>query len=321
MVPSIPDVTSFQFANGKQPMSQYGSFGIANQRMWVKPGKLRGILLGEFNSGKTSFLGSNPGALIINLDLSSTPVPSSNSPGLPAQFWPGLNEDGLPIDFNSSVIKLSWETLSALRSKLIEAARLNQPRPETVVIDGLTEWLNMMRRATLLHFGKETWDEGRGDAMWEWLYGQMLLFMNDLRDAGYGLWVVAHISSELPREGSASKDVRWSLNAPPGFFKRFYGSFELALELRKTLKVTVEQEEYEVVVAGKPTKMKRPKSVTQTFFTLNGEDPERSSLYKRRVAFPATVTVPPTNAWALFVDEYLKVAKPSGTLVDPSPSK
>ncbi len=297
-------------------MAQYGAFGISNRRMWVKPGKLRAILLGEYGGGKTSLLASNPAALIFNFDLSSTPVPTADSPGLPAQFWPGLNEDGQPIDFNDRVIKVNWETIKAFKDQLIKAAAENKPRPETLVIDGLTEWLNIMRAATLAHFKKETWDEGRGDAMWEWLYSQMLAFMNEIREAGYGLWVIAHISAETPREGSASKDVKWSLNAPPGFFKRFYGSFELALELRKTIKATQIQETYEVMVAGKPTLMKRPKTINETFFTLFGEDVERSNLYKRRVAFPATVTVPPANAWALFEAEYLKVAKPSAAQID-----
>ncbi len=299
-------------------MSQYGSFGIAGERLWVKPGRLRGVVIGEFNTGKTSFLASNPAALIINLDLSSTPVPSIDSPPLPAQFWPGLNPEGQPIGFNRQVIKLDLDAVKGLVGQLEEAAAKNLPRPETIVIDSVSELLSLIKLAALKQFGKNdkplnSWDEGRGDAMWEWVYNQYLSIVDRLRAAGYGCWVVAHITQETIEDESSKRVVKWSLTTPPGWYKRFYGGFEAALQLEKTFDVRQITKVKKVTVDGKIIEMPEITAEKVAMFTLVGESSSMSALYKRRVCFPARLTVPPVGAWAAFEAEYLKVAKPPAT--------
>lgn len=292
--------------------SQYGSFGIANKRMWVKPGKLKGILIGEYNTGKTSFLGSNKAALVINGDLSSTPVPTLNAAGLPAQFWPGLNPDGRPINVDGSIIKdFGWSAIRGLERQLIEAAEKNLPRPETIIEDSMTEIFNFLRSAALKHFKKDTWDKGHGEAMWEWLYQELTSHLNNLRDAGYGVWVVTHISPEYITEEDGKKSTRWSLTTPPGFFKRFYGTFECALELSRAYRIdTVPIVTRVDVGGGNFTEMPGTKETKVPLFVLSGENPERAALLKRRVCFPSRIELPVENAWNLFEQEYLKVAVP-----------
>jgi len=300
-------------ASGDTFMSQYGSFGIANERLWVMPSRMKAILIGEFNTGKTTFLGSNPAALIWNLDLSSTPVPSIGAPGLAAQMWPGISPDGKPIGFDHKPFTFDHDSMVAMKDRLLDAAAKNQPRPEMIVIDSLTEWLNYLRAATLKHFKKDTWDEGRGDAMWEWLYQQINLFLTELRNAGYGVWVSAHISSELVTQGDSTKKVRWSLNAPPGFFKRFYGTFEMALQMEKSVRPVTEKKTRRATVNGATLEFVEDSTTYQTIFTLRGEDPERAALLKRRVCFNPILELPPTEAWKSFESVYLSVAKPQAT--------
>jgi len=295
-------------------MSKFGSFGIAHTRMWVKPGKLKAILIGEFNTGKTSFLGSNEAALIWNLDLSSTPVPSIDSPGLPAQMWPGLNPDGQPINFDGTPARLDYPSIKAMYAQLLEAAKNNSPRPETIIIDSATELFNILRRETLIHFKKATWDEGRGEAMWEWLYQELNTLLSGLAQAGYGVWMVCHIAPEYITEDDGKKKTRWAMTTPPGFFKRFYGSFELALELKKTLVPKKKEVIRRIPMPdGSITELKELVSFNETEFVLVGENPDRASLYKRRVCFPIQLQVPPVGAWSLFEKEYLKVAVPPTT--------
>jgi len=292
-------------------MSKFGSFGVASTRQWIKPSRLKAIIIGDYNSGKTTFLASNPAALIVNVDLSSTPVPSPDSPPPPAQIWPAMSPDGFAMHPDGTPVKgFGFAPIRKLADQLVEAAQKNLPRPEMVVFDSITELFNMLRRYTLEHFEKETWDEGRGDAMWEWLYQQLNTLFTDLREVGYGVWVVAHISPETITDGDGKKSVRWSLSTPPGFFKRFYGTFELALEMQKGVQVSVKEVERKVKVGDGYTIMKDTETVKESSFTLIGENPTRISLYKRRVCFPERLNVPAIGGWAIFEEAYLKAAKP-----------
>lgn len=297
-------------------MSQYGSFGIANQRMVAKPGRVFGIMIGENNTGKTSFLGSNPAALIVNMDLSSTPVPSLDAPPPPCQLWPGINTEGQCIDFDHKPMVLTGEAIDGLKVRLIEAATKNQPRPETIVFDSAGAWINLLKAQTLLHFKKDSWDAGHGEAMWEYLYNKILSTMNELRAAGYGVWIIAHITFEYIDDGTAGglKKKHYSLTTPPGFFKRFYGMFEVALELQKTYTIKVSDVVRTTKMADGST-VQMPDKVEERIplFVLIGESPTMQSLYKRRVAFPARIELPAQGSWDKFTKMYMDVAVPTAT--------
>lgn len=289
----------------------YGQFGIANTRMWVKPGKIKGIIIGEFQTGKTSLFSSNPACLIINLDLSSTPVPTVDYKAPPAQFWPGLNSDGRPIRVDGSPFVLNWDEIVKFKDKLVEAFNKNLPRPETIAIDSATELFNILRQATLEHFKKESWDEGRGDAMWEWLYQQYNSFVNDLRNAGYGVWVILHIAPEYITEEDGKKKTKWAMTTPPGFFKRFYGGFEMALEMRKTFeRKVIPYTEDVVTTSGAVIKLEKTRVEDVVVFTLIGDNPERANHYKRRICLPKEIRLGSTDMWATFEKAYLEAAVP-----------
>jgi len=291
-------------------MANYGNFGIANTRMWVKPGKIKGVIIGEFQTGKTSLFASNPAALILNLDVSSTPVPTKDAAPPPAQFWPGLNPEGRPIRPDGSPFILTWAEIGNLRDELVKAFKENKPRPDLVVIDSVTELFNILRQATLEYFKKDSWDEGRGDAMWEWLYQQYNSLVNDLRNAGYGVWVVLHIAPEYITEEDGKKKTKWAMTTPPGFFKRFYGGFEMALEMRKhfTKKVT---QGFKIIKTPNG-EVKMPETIVEDVpvFTLVGENPDRANHYKRRICLPKQIELEKDGMWETFEKAYLDAAVP-----------
>jgi hypothetical protein len=297
-------------ASGTHASAQYGSFGISNVRQWVHPGRLLGAVIGEFNTGKTTFLASNPAALIVNLDRSSTPYATKDSPPCAAQFWPSMGQDGCCYDETGTRIQLDHEALVKLTDRLVDAATKNLPRPETIVIDSMTEWINMLRTATLKKFGKATWDEGRGDAMWEYLYNEILTVYNRLRDAGYGVYTIIHIAPEYITEDDGKKKTRWAMTTPPGFFKRFYGRYELALEVQKSVVREVKTQQVPFDVAGTTHYRTESIVVDKTVFTLVGDNPERASMYKRRVPFPARIALTSETPWQDFVKSYMEYAKP-----------
>lgn len=307
----------FHLGSGDNALtSKFGSFGVANTSSYIKPGKIRGLLVGPSGCGKTTLLSGNPAMLIANLDTSSLPKARTDAKPPAAQFFPFMDEEGRPCGPDLKPIKLDYDSLLHLEESLIEASIKNQPRPETVSYDSLTSWLNILRTATLKHFNRDEWSEGRGDAMWEWLYQRMNNTMENYRNAGYGFWLTAHVSPTMAVEGDGknNKVIGWSFNAPPGFFKRFYGTFEMAIELSRFTSSTTENKKVPVVMSNGSTVM-IDKLVTseKTEFILTGDDPIKKDIVKRRFPFPKTLMLPDEGGWQVFESEYLKYANPTGS--------
>lgn len=290
-------------------MGNFGTFGVANRFSLIKPSKIRGLLIGPRGGGKTSFFGSNEAFLIVNLDCSSCPKPAIGADPLPAQFFPFMSSDGLPIGIDGKPVVMDFECLIDLKDRLVKAAKDGLPRPEGIVLDSLSALIDLARAGTLKYFKKDTWDEGRGDAMWEWLYQRINDIFTQLRDAGYGVWVAAHLTDEVVVDGNNNKTVKWSLNAPPGFFKRFLGSFEMVLEIekitlqRKILVPTVSK------VGESSVTVNLEKMVDETKFSLVGFDPAKANLLKCRIPFPTRLELPAKGGWQVFESEYNKAAQ------------
>lgn len=304
-------LTSFTLLCGENPVTQYGTFGIANKRMIPRPSKLLGFLFGPTNSGKTSLVASAAGALIINLEKSSTPISSPTAPPLPAQFWPGLNEDGQPIDPSGKVFRVDWDSVKTLINSLVEASQKNLPRPDFVVFDSLTTLIySVLHEATLKNFGKDEWAEGRGDAMWEWLNQQIAWAIRSLRDANYGVWFIGHLATYENKGTDGASSQKTYIQCHPGFIRRFWGQFELCIGIEKTLSIEVTPYEEEVKMSdGKIAKVTKQRQTQKVGFVLTGETPKTATIYRQRIALPKAILLPEVGGWVEFEKQYLSVAK------------
>lgn len=224
-----------QFTSGTPLAQQYGNFGIANRRMFPPPSRLYGLLLGLSNCGKTSFLLQNPAALIINTDMSSTP----DGPSPNAQIWPGYNDNGDPIDVDGKPLILDWSAVRRLCDRLVDAAAKQQPRPEMVVFDSALTAVSLLKPWVLARINargsgndkREMWADADGRQAWELLYAELENQCNRLRQAGYGVWLTAHL--DMAKDGDSAVNSSPRILMSSGFMSRLYPKFELAMVMER----------------------------------------------------------------------------------------
>jgi hypothetical protein len=119
------------------------------------------------------------------------------------------------------------------------------------------------------------------------------------------------VAPEYVTEEDGKKKTRWSLTVPPGFFKRFYGRYEIALEVKRTIIPKAIKVQVPFEIAGVQHFKEETRSINETCFELIGEDSERASLFKRRIPLPAKIQLSSQNPWDDFVSKYNEYAKPS----------
>ena len=195
----------------------FKTLGFSGQRMQYPLNSMFGMVVGEQNTGKSYLFQSNPDAFIFNLDLSSTVIPECV-----ATIWPGVSEEGRPIDINGSQIKLTWDKVLEKKKQLVQLAVADQPRPKSVVFDTITPMARMLKPWVAKQMGRERFDQLHGPAAYDKLFEEILGIAFELRQAGYGVWFIAHLSKEFVQvsEDSSAKQSELILNLSQGMNRR-----------------------------------------------------------------------------------------------------
>ena len=246
----------------------YKTLGFSGQRMQYPLNSLFGMVVGEQNTGKSYLFQSNPDAFIFNLDLSSTVVPECV-----ATIWPGIDEDGRPIDIDDKTISLDWEKVLQKKDQLIQLATSNQPRPKCVVFDTITPMIRMLKPWVTKQFNKNRFEELHGPQAYDRMFEEVLQIAFDLRRAGYGVWFIAHLAKEIVNlnDENNTKQSELILNLSQGMTRRLTPAVEMIAPICCDV-VT------EMVPRTKTIKMSSGKEVEKTFH-------DTVTSYKRKIAF------------------------------------
>lgn len=202
----------------------FKTLGFSGQRMQYPLNSMFGMVVGEQNTGKSYLFQSNPDAFIINLDLSSTVIPECV-----ATIWPGIDPEGRPIDVNGSHLKLDWDQVLAKKKQLIDMAARKMDRPKCVVFDTITPMTRMLKPWVAKQMQKDRFDQLHGPAAYDKLFEEVLQVAFDLRQAGYGVWFIAHLARESVTVGedAPAKRNELILNLSPGMNKRLTPAVEM----------------------------------------------------------------------------------------------
>jgi len=273
------------------------TLGFSGQRMQYPLNSMFGMVVGEQNTGKSFLFQSNEDAFIINLDLSSTVVPECV-----ATIWPGINEEGRPIDVDGKPMILDWDKVLAKKHQLIELAKADKPRPKCVVFDTITPLIRMLKPWVAQQMGREKWEQCHGPAAYDRLYDEILQIAGDLRKYGYGVWFIAHLSKELMEVSEETTKRELTVNLSSGLTRRLTPAVEMIAPICCDV-VT------EMVPRTKTIKMSNGKEVEKTFHdtvTSNKrkiafDDPRFASLIRTRtVNRMPDVDLNSPNPWASF---------------------
>ena len=298
-------------AAGQPLAAKYGKLGGHRGRMLAPPAKIAAFIFSLPGDGKTAFAESHEGGFIFNLDGTST-----TNPNPLATTWPGVSgTNGSLIDDAGNNMVLQYEGVIEKINILKELAKNNQPRPETIFFDSLSAWVRLLtyyigRNAKTLSIAQDNdkdWKSLHGPSAWDMLYNIVVDTIADLKNHGYGVYVLAHIVKNKIPIGENMFAQGYEFTITDNFWKRLYAIFELSAVLAvETIPVTSVEtvtQDYK----GKPltTTKQVTKNVRKHYLCVNRSDLE--GMAKGRVNFDK-IELPATGAWEAFVTAYRTAA-------------
>ncbi len=241
---------------------------------------LFGMVVGEQNTGKSYLFQSNPDAFIINLDLSSTVVPECR-----ATIWPGVNEEGTPIDVGGKQLVLTWDKVLQKKQQLIDLAKSNKERPKCVVLDTITPAVRILKPYIADLMGRQTFEQAHGPAAYDKLFDEILSLAFELRKYGYGVWFIAHLSREFFQVGDeGTKKEELTLNLSSGMVRRLTPAVEMIAPICCDRKTRTEMETKTIKAGGKDIQRSVPVEKIVYERSLAFEDPRFSRIIRTRTA-------------------------------------
>ena len=275
----------------------FNKLGFSGQRMSYPLNSLFGMVVGEQNTGKSYLFQSNPDAFILNLDLSSTVVPECR-----ATIWPGVNEEGMPVDVGGVPLILTWQKVLDKKKQLIALAKANEPRPKCIVLDTITPAVRLLKPYVAEKMGRQSFEQAHGPAAYDKLFDEVLSIAFDLRQHGYGVWFVAHLSREYLQVGEeGAKKEELTLNLSAGMVRRLTPAVEMIAPVCCDRKIRTENETKTIKSGGKEIQRSIPveKVVIERMLAFN--DPRFSRIIRTRTAKRLlNVPLDSDNPWGSF---------------------
>lgn len=291
-------------AAGNTVATNFGSFGTTGRLSLPSPAHSFMLLVSRSGAGKTTFLQSHPGALIVNCDQSETPVNRAMGGKPPkAAFFPFIDGDGRAVDENGHPFIFKYEHVRAMKQRLIAAAEQNAPRPQTIVFDSNVTLLSMMIAEQTANLNKTTFS-ARDDVDWAGIYDDLVKMMTDLRAVGYGIILTAHLEKvHIPLgENLTREDVQLS-GITPKLYGRLRPRLSLILALERKRVTSMETRPIQVA-PGKT--IDKQVAVEKEITQIVNYSPALAELVKGRVSLPDTIPVSGDNGWADFCEAYRK---------------
>lgn len=255
-----------------------------------------GLIIGEQNSGKSYLVQSNPNAFIINADDS----PVVNPQGL-ATIWPARNDNGQIVDADGSPMCLTWDAIEKKKQQLIDMAKANVDRPSCVVLDTLFPAVRLLRQWVPRRLNKELWEQCHGPQAWDLLYNTLIEFGMSLRNHGYGVWFVAHLSRKWHMLNETSSVSEYTISMPEGLRDRLSKTVEMIAPIQAIMERKVGVKQVQRMVGGRTITENKPTETVTIRRTICFQVPEFSHLIRTRTIRPINdVSLDEGNPWETF---------------------
>lgn len=295
-------------AAGVPPAGRWKSLGFGTVPIAFELDNVFGMVVGEQNSGKSYLFQSNPEAFIINADDSPVVNPHGQ-----ACIWPSRNNEGRIIDLDGSPLVLTWEAIERKKQQLIEMANRNEDRPKCVVLDTLFPVLRLIRNHVIKQFGKTQWEDLHGPAAYERMYSTLIEFALTLRQHGYGVWFVAHISKRWHNLNENSSIQEFALTMSEGLKDRLSKTVELIAPMSSWMETETYSEPQVVKVGQKEITRQVTKTRNVIKRQLAFDDPNYAHLIRTRTLRPmSNVSLNEGNPWEAFSRAFAEAIAPEG---------
>ncbi len=296
-----------QLAVGQPLAAKYGNFGLTTNEV-ADPEFSLAMVVGEEGVGKTSLVRDCEGALVNNFDLHSIPKPFPDAPEPLANFFPILKSDGCYYGPDAKgketrIHKLTWEPFANQHKQLIIAAEKDLPRPKMIVFDTVKPIIRLRKDYVItnnlcgVHANFDALiDDGNAGQGWRFVYDALVDEWLELRDAGYGVWLFAHIV-QVTRKVKGDWQAT-TLETRHNISDALYDKFSGLIEFKATIELVPEA--YKDEETGRAGFRKRRYLVNMA---------EHLSVKSRsRVCLPDRIELPAENAWSVFKAAYTAAA-------------
>lgn len=265
------------------------------------------LIIGLPGCGKSAFMQTCKDAYILDFDLSGT---TASNPQ--AVMWPGLNTQGQPIDDQGNPFVPQYEHFKAKIDILLEMASNKDPdRPKIVVLDTLSKWKEMcedwiVRNCQKLNISREkvdNWKDLNGMSAYGFLYGEIRRTINQLSDAGYGVYVIGHVYNTITQLEEGKNKFHYKLTITDNFWSQLHHSFHYIGAMDKQTRTVVTKET--IKDPRDPSKtMERPVKETKTVFMLGLVSNDFEGIVKNKVRLPSVIELPEEGAFDYFQSVY-----------------
>lgn len=293
-------------AAGSPPAGRWKRLGFGATPVAFDLNNVFGMLVGEQNSGKSYLVQSNPDAFVINADDSPVVNPHGQ-----ACIWPARDSNGRIIDLDGKPMVLTWDAIERKKQTLIEMAKANEDRPKTVVLDTLFPVLRLLKHHVVQHYGKQDWDQLHGPMAYERVYSSVIEFALSLRQHGYGVWFIAHLSKRWVPLSETSNVQEYALSMSEGLRERLSKTVEMIAPIVATQEVETFAEEQTITVGAKEIKRQVSKTRPVIKRTISFSNPSFAHLIRTRTLRPMPdVPLDEGNPWETFSRAFRSAIEP-----------
>ena len=293
-------------ATGTTLANKYPSLGSVAGNSQYPLGKMFGLVVGESSSGKSFIMQSNPSAYIINVDETAAVYPNS-----PAVMFPVAGPDGRPEDENGNPIVMTWDHVEQKKKLLCELATDNKPRPQTVVLDTISDSIRLLRPYIAKMYNREKFTDVDGRLGWERLFETLIDFAVTLRRHGYGVFFICHLARKhIPMaENQHVEEFRIMLS--DGLYARLFPMFDVVIPVMAEWRTEERIIESSTTVAGKTVKRKVPQTVKLRKHVAAFENEKLEGIVKTRtLSRMTTVELPEASPWSAIEEEFKRANTP-----------
>lgn len=293
---------SHTLATGSTVSNKYPSLGSVAGNTQYPLGKMFGLLVGESSSGKSFVMQSNPDAYIINVDETAAVYPNA-----PAVMFPVAGSDGRPMDESGNPVVMTWDHVEQKKKILCDLANDNKPRPDTVVLDTISDSLRLLKPYIAKMYNREKFSDVDGRLGWERLYETLIDFAVTLRRHGYGVFFVCHLARKHIPIADNQHVEEYRIMLSDGLYARLFPMFDVVVPVMAAWRTEEKVIETVTKVGGKEVKRKVPQSLKVRKHTAAFENEKLEGITKTRtLSKMVSVDLPESGPWQALEDAFDK---------------
>lgn len=273
-----PTAPAHSLAVGSTIHSKYGSLGFVGQKMIPSLDRTLVMLFSFPGCGKSFLTQSIPNVFVLNFDLAG--IYGANPT---CTVFPGIDDEKSVIDETGERIRFGIDHFLAKKRILLEMAADDYAgRPRCIVIDTMDSFFRLAMDYVPQAMGKPTFEDC-GQAGWSKLYEVIRSSVFDLRAAGYGVWLLGHLTKIEVRDAKGKViGFKVTTKSTANFYSDFLSVASMVGVMQTEMQSRSVKIQQPMTVGGKTTTISKTETQEKMVYFFVSNDPELPEFLKTR---------------------------------------